>query len=150
MKRITTLMSLILFAFVGAPLAALADPNEAGAKAVEQRSEKAAADSNGQWSETAKKAQEHAAEYKSEASEKLKSGTTDAKTKAHPGKRAPKAKVEPMKGSAKAKAHETARDAAAKANPAASGATDKAKGKLEAAMPGMGASGGVEAGGSAN
>lgn len=48
MKRMTTLASVIVFAVVGAPLAALADHHE-GEKA------KANANSNAQWSEDAVK-----------------------------------------------------------------------------------------------
>ncbi len=127
MKRMTTLVAVTMFVFIGAPLAALADHHEAGEKAKAD----ANANSNAQWSEDAKKGQERAAEVKAGAKVE-----TDAK-----------AKADKMKGDAKATADKAKGDAAAKANAAVGDA--KAKGKVDAAVPGVGVGAEVEAGGAA-
>jgi hypothetical protein len=131
MKRMTTLIAVMLFAFLGAPLAALADHHEAGEKAKAD----ANANPNAQWSEDAKKGQERAAEVKAGA--KVDAGKAEADAKATADK---------AKGNAKAKTDKETTDAAAKANAAAGGANAKAKGAIDAAVPGMGAGAEVEAG----
>src|SRR5262245_56894088 len=90
MKRMTTLVAVMLFVFVGAPLAALADHHEGAEKS---KSEK----SKAQWQEDAKKGQEHAAEMKSDAHKAEK----DVKAKGHKIKADAKATGDAATGSAK-------------------------------------------------
>jgi colicin import membrane protein len=148
MKRMTTLASVVLFGFAAAPLAALADHHE-GNKANEH--------SNAQSSEDATKGQERAAEVKAGAKVDASKAEADAKAKADKMKgdakaTADKAKSGAMgtadkaKAGAKATADKTTTDAAAKANATAGDATAEAKGKVDAAIPGTGASAEVEAG----
>jgi len=120
MKRTTSLVSVLLFAFVGAPLAASAADPATPATGTEVK-----------------------AGVKAE---------TGAKAKVDKAKGDAKGHVDHMKGhakDAKNKAHKATGAAAEKANSAASDATGKAKAKVDAEVPGMGASGEAEAGGAA-
>src|SRR2546427_7436144 len=87
----TTLAAVIVFAFAGAPRASIAE-------------EKAGDKSNGQWSETAKKGQERAAEVKDDAAATGAKVEGEAKGKADKMKGAAKSHADKAKGSAKAHA----------------------------------------------
>jgi hypothetical protein len=141
MNRVTTLASVILFAAVGTPLAALAEGN-----AADQRSDTAGTHSNPQWSETAKKGKEGAAEVKPGAKVEGAKMKTDAKAKADKMKGDAKASADKATRHAKGKTDKAARDAAAKANAPVGDPTAKSKAKVDAAIPGMGADTEVEGG----
>ena len=120
MKRITTLVAVMSFALIGAPLAALADHHEGGEKVKAG----ANANSNAQSSEDAKKGLERAAERHDATPAKVKKRGADEAAEA------------------KAKADKAKEDAVAPADKA----TGDAKAEVDAAVPGLDAAAEVEAG----
>ena len=142
MKRITTLVAVMLFALIGAPLAALAADQHEG-------EEKDKADANAQSSEDAKKGQERAGERHDAHAAKVKAhgaaDAADAKAKVEKTQGDAKAKAEQAKGSAKAGA-EKAKDSA---KAGAGKATGAAKAKVDADVPGLDAGAEVDEGGAA-
>ena len=137
MKRMTTLVAMIGFAFIAVPLAALADHHEGKAKED--------ANSNAQWSDGAKKGQERADEVKNRAAGDAAKAEAGAKAKADDAK----ATSGDAKAQAKAKADKATADAHGKAHDATAAGVD-ATGKVDAAVPGMaGAGAEVKAGAAA-